>query len=70
MELGAKINQYLESKGIKQSFVAEKTKIKPNILSLILRGKRPCRAEEYISICRAINVPLEAFAEESEEEIV
>ncbi len=69
MTLGVKINQYLESKGIKQSFVAEKSGIKPNILSRVLMGKRPVRADEYISICRAINVPLDKFTEESEGEI-
>ncbi len=69
MELGVKINQYLESKGIKQSFVAEKSNIRQNILSRILRGERPCRAEEYINICRAIDVPLDTFTEKTEGEI-
>lgn len=67
MGLGIKINQYLESKGIKQSFVAEKSKIDPKILSRILRGERACRADEYISICWAIDVPLDTFAEKKEE---
>jgi transcriptional regulator with XRE-family HTH domain len=69
LELGVKISQYLESKGIKQSFVAEKAKIRQNILSRILRGERACRADEYINICRVIDVPLDMFTEEKEGEI-
>lgn len=70
MNLGVKINQYLESRGIKQSFVAERAKIKQNILSRILRGERSCRAEEYINICKAISVPLDTFVEREGEEIL
>lgn len=59
---GLKIKEFLDSNGIKYSFVSEKTGIPMNILSPMLNGKRKMSAEEFISICSVLNVSMEYFA--------
>ena len=64
--LGLKVKEYLDRKGIKYSDISKKTGIPMNILSIIFNGKRGMKAGEYISICDAIGVPLDMFAEDPE----
>lgn len=61
--LGNRIKEYLDSKGIRYSYLSEKTGIPANILSPMLNGKREIKALEYFSICSALDIPLETFAE-------
>ena len=61
--LGNRIKRYLDSKGIRYSYLSEKTGIPANILSPMLNGKREIKAMEYFLICSALDVPLEMFAE-------
>ena len=61
MSLSENINRYLENNGIMKNFLAEKTGMTQNAVSLSLNGKRKLSADEYISICQALNVPLETF---------
>lgn len=60
--LGSKIKAYLDDNGIKYSRISEKTGIPMNALSPMLNEKREIKATEYFSICTALNVPLEKFA--------
>lgn len=62
--LGNRIKEYLDSKGIRYSYLSEKTGIPANILSPMLNGKREIKALEYFSICFALDIPLETFAED------
>ena len=62
--LGDRIKEYLDSKGIRYSYLSEKTGIPANILSPMLNGKREIKALEYFSICSALDIPLETFAED------
>ena len=62
--LGNRIKEYLDSKGIRYSYLSEKTGIPANILSPMLNGKREIKALEYFSICSALDIPLETFAED------
>ncbi len=50
-----------EKNGIKKSFVAEKTGIPAPILNMMLNDNRKIEANEYMSICDAIGVPLDYF---------
>jgi transcriptional regulator with XRE-family HTH domain len=56
-----KIYYYLFNNGIRQKFVSEKTGIQQSKLSLSLYGKRKIPIEEYVLICKALNVPLDKF---------
>lgn len=60
-ELNQAINQYLQINGIKQTFVAEKIGLKISMLNAILHNKRVMTANEYILICKALNVDLNLF---------
>ena len=59
--VGKNIKNYLDSHGITQSFLSDKTKIPISKLNNMLHGKRKITAEEYISICKALGVPYEFF---------
>ncbi len=64
MTLGEQIKSYIESKGLKYAFVAEKAGIRTDSFSLLLNGKRGITAEEYKSICMALGVPVNMFIKE------
>lgn len=51
------LNSYIESKGIKQRYICEKTGLSDDVISRILGGKRKILASEFLQICRAIEVP-------------
>ena len=53
--LGNRIKEYLDSKGIRYSYLSERTGIPANILSPMLNGKREIKALEYFSICSALD---------------
>lgn len=61
---GNKIKEYLISKGVSQTFVANKTGIPISTLNAALNGNRKMLAEEYFSICQVLGVPLDTFMEE------
>lgn len=58
-----KVKQYLESHGIRQSFVAEKCNISLSTFNAMLNGKRRMYAEDLRQICYALNVSPEVFIE-------
>jgi transcriptional regulator with XRE-family HTH domain len=53
------IEKYLTTKGIKQSFLSEKTGISEQILSAMLNGKRTIKVDEYFKICEALGISLD-----------
>ena len=48
---------YIDDRGIKQSFVSEKTGLTADTVSKILGGRRKILADEFLSICRALDIP-------------
>lgn len=59
--LGLKIRDYMDNKGIKQTFLAEKTGLSLQAINTILNGNRKIEANEYFEICKALDKPLEFF---------
>lgn len=51
------LNNYIEKKGIKQRYISEKAGLSDDVVSKILNGKRKILADEFLSICRAIEIP-------------
>lgn len=51
------LTDYIDSKGIKQSFIANATGIPADTISKIFNGKRKIQADEFIKICRAVEIP-------------
>ena len=66
--VGQRIKQYLEDNGIKQGFVAAKVGIPHSQMSDILNNGRTINCVLYAKICRALNVSLETFIPEDEDE--
>lgn len=62
--IGKKIKAYIDERGIKQSFVAEKTGIESSVLSKMLNGNYVITAVNYYCICKALDVPMSKFFEE------
>lgn len=67
MDIAKTIKTYLDDQGIKQSHIAKKTGIKINAINLSLNGKRKLLADEYVSICNSLEVPLDFFIITSKE---
>ena len=63
MDVGTRIKEYLESKGISQVFLSSKSGIPPAKLNLALNSKRKLSLSEYESICWALGVGVDAFME-------
>lgn len=61
MNINEQINEYIESKGIKQVHVAQITGLSPNTVSKILNGNRRILADEFLTICTALNIDPNVF---------
>lgn len=61
--LGGKIKRHMDDKGLKYSHVAEEAQIPCQIFSAMINGKRAIKAEEYFSICKALGVEPNEFAQ-------
>ena len=61
MEIGLKIKSYLNSNGIKQSYISNITGIPMSKLSSSLNGNRKLTLDEYELICGALNVGTDLF---------
>ena len=55
------IKQYLEERGIKQSFLGERLGMSPSTVNALINGNRGISAKEYFQICDALNLPLDYF---------
>ncbi len=59
--MGAKIKNYIQEEGLKYKAIADRIGVPLNSFSAMLNGKRRITADEYVKICKALNVPLETF---------
>lgn len=63
MNTGIRIKRYLESKGISQAFLSERSGIPAPKLNLVLNGKRRLTFDEYEVICYVLEVDAGTFIE-------
>lgn len=63
MEVGRKISEYLNSKGISQAYLGRESGIPTARLNLILNGKRKLSVADYEAICGVLGVPVDQFLE-------
>ena len=59
------LQKYLDENGIKQKAVSIKSGVDETALSKILTGKRKCEVNEYIAICKALQVKHDKFINNS-----
>ena len=64
MTIGEKIKAYANSKGIKNTYLAEKAGVTDSKMSRILNGEREINVIEYYCICQALDVSMEYFVEQ------
>lgn len=65
MEIGKRIGQYLQERGIKQKFLVDNAGLTASAASDICTGTRKSiDVVEYYKICKALNVPLDTFVGE------
>ena len=61
MDINAKIKEYIESHGVRQSFLVQKTGIDREKMSKIINCKRKVTAEELVKIARALDIEINYF---------
>ena len=61
--LGMLIKEYMRKNGIKQSYVADKIGMPPQVLGQILNGNRKIETKEFFVLCEAIGVDAVEFAQ-------
>jgi len=61
MNVSQAVKQYIESNGIKQTFLAEKCGWTKQKMSSIITGRKRMGADEMASICDAVGVPYDFF---------
>lgn len=54
--INEKINEIISRKGLKQSYIVQKTGIAPTAMSNIVNGKRKIYACEFLSLCDVLGV--------------
>lgn len=56
MTINEKLAEIIAERGLKQSFIAEKTGLKADAVSRILANKRSIQADEFLKICDLLNI--------------
>lgn len=56
MSINSYLSDYMQSKGIKQTYLSSKTGISVDAVSRIMRGERKITAEEFLEICFALEI--------------
>lgn len=56
MNINEKLAEIVTERGLKQSFIAEKTGLKPDAVSRILTNKRSIQADEFLKICDLLDI--------------
>ena len=61
MSVGERVKEYIDTAGIAQKELSDRTGIAPAKLNLALHGKRKMTFEEYETICWALGVNTDRF---------
>ena len=56
MKINVKINQIVEQRGIKQTYIAEKTGWSNDKVSKLLRGVQKITAEDFLTLCSVLDL--------------
>lgn len=66
--IGKLLKEYLNDKGIKQTFLAQKTGMTDATISDICNRERKVDCVEYYKICKALDLPLGYFLDQIDTE--
>ena len=56
MNLNLRLKEIVDNRGIKQSYICEKTGMTPDAVSRILNGTRKITGEELLNLCDLLQV--------------
>ena len=68
MDINKRIAEIVVERGIKQSFLAEKTGLSNDAISTLLRCKRKMSASEFLNICDVLNIEPNIFLKKYSQE--
>lgn len=68
MYINRKLNEYVTANGIKQIYIVQKTGLSADTISKILKGKRRILADEFLTICVALDIDPNIFRVKPTEE--
>lgn len=63
MTIQQALKEYIDSNGIKRSFISEQTKIPESAISRMLNGNIRLTADAFATICNAISVQMDTIVE-------
>lgn len=63
--VNARLKEIIESRGIKQSYICEKTGLSSDCVSRILNSARKITADEFLSICEVLKLDPRSFFEKT-----
>lgn len=66
MSVAEKLKNYLDERGIRTGFVAERAGMDTELLQRSLNGKRKLTADEFASICFALGLDFDFFMNPAE----
>lgn len=64
MAVEKKLSEYIESTGLKKQFIAEKSGVDYQVLCRCLNEKQPLKANEFLAVCKVLEVNPESFLNE------
>ena len=64
MAVEQKLSEFIESKGIKKQFIAERSGVDYQVLCRCLAEKQPLKANEFLAVCKVLGVNPESFLNE------
>jgi len=64
MAVERKLSEYIKGNGIKITFISERTGIDYQILCRCLNEKQPLKADEFLAVCKVLEVDPKDFLNE------
>ena len=61
MNVNAKLREYVDREGIKQSYICEQTGMSADAVSRILRSNRKITADEFLNFCIVLKLDPRSF---------
>lgn len=64
MAIERKLSEYIKANGIKITSIAQRTEIDYQILCRCLQDKQPLKADEFLAVCKVLEVDPKDFLNE------
>ncbi|MCO7126123.1 helix-turn-helix domain-containing protein [Sporolactobacillus shoreicorticis] len=65
MKINNRIRQYIENRGLKFSFIAERASIDDSKFSRMMTNQQAIKTDEYEKICKVLELPTSYFFDDN-----